>query len=50
MCILPNIQVQDLEELSKRRKITKKTETSTVKIVIPAYKSLENSIKSANKV
>jgi hypothetical protein len=44
MCILPNIPVQDLEELSKRRKTMKKTEDETVKIIIPSYKSLENSI------
>jgi hypothetical protein len=50
MCILPNIQAQYLEELSERRKNRKKTESETLKIIIPSYKSLENSIKSANKV
>lgn len=45
MCSLPNVQARDLEELSPRgKKQMKKTEAKTVKIVIPDYLSVENSI------
>lgn len=45
MCSLPNMQARDLEELLQRRKKQmKKTEAKTVKIIIPDYLSLENSI------
>jgi hypothetical protein len=46
MCSLPNIQARDLEELSQyREKQVKKSEDKTVKIIIPYYPSLENSIQ-----
>jgi hypothetical protein len=45
MCSLPNLQAQNLEELTQcRRKQKKETEVKTVKIVMPSYQPLENSI------
>jgi hypothetical protein len=45
MCSLPNIQARDFEELLQRRKKQmNKTDAETVKIIIPDYPSLENSI------
>ncbi len=45
MCSLPNIQVRDPEELLPPiKKQVEKTEVKTVKIIIPYYPSLENSI------
>jgi hypothetical protein len=45
MCSLPNIQARDIEELSQpQKKKMKKTEAKTVKIIIPDYLSVENSI------
>jgi hypothetical protein len=42
MCILPNMQVWDLEELSKRRKKrVKKAEVKAVEIVVPDHPPLE---------